>query len=289
MELVCNELSFYPLASNGHIAEERFRTILQTFRGAKEKYDFTHIRFPKNYSSQQITSTQTLYEWISTLTNPTLKTLILTLFRPPYTDDLEEVEMDRFFESNYIITNYEAPVKDSPVGLPVAHIKAVPCISFSSHDFWKNRKIHVSKTNGSTNEDAIFDVYNICLSTDLETQEINEWAENSFPEFINSSELLEKYLGYTKYSTVFSSDFLKQLFEWKNNDIDIFKYILLLMKDVELHPFTGGRGQTENLKNRGKEASKRINNSYPDGDRLSYTIENNIVTYLACKGHYSFH
>lgn len=289
MELVCNELSFYPLASNSHIAEERFRTILRTFGSAKEKYDFTHIRFPKSFSSQQVTSTQTLYEWISTLTNPTLKTLILTLFRPPYTDDLEEVEMDRFFESNYTITSDEAPVKDSPVGLPVAHIKAVPCISFSSHDFWKNRKIQVSKTNGSANEDAIFNVYNICFSTDLETQEINEWAENSFPEFINSSELLEKYLGYSKYNSVFSSDFLKQLLEWKTNNIDTFKYILLLMKDVELHPFTGGRGQTENLKNRGKEASKRINNSYPDGDRLSYIIENNIVTFLACKGHYSFH
>ena len=161
MELVCNELSFYPLANNGHVAEERFRTILQTYESAKEKYDFTHIRFSKCFSSQQITSTQTLYEWISTLTNPTLKTLILTLFRPPYTDDLEEIEMYRFFESTYFITSEEAPVKDSPIGLPVANIKAVPCISFSSHDFWKNRKIQVSKTNGSTNEDAFFNVYNL--------------------------------------------------------------------------------------------------------------------------------
>ncbi len=252
---------------------------------AKEKYDFTHIRFPKNYSSQQVTSSQTLFEWISTLSNPTLKTLILTLFRPPYTDDLEEAETDKFFESDYSITSKDAPIKDSPVGLPVAHIKALPCISFNSHDFWKNRKIQVSKTNENINEDAIFNVYNICLSSDLETQEINEWAENSFPEFIDSTELLGKYLSYNKYDSVFSRDFLEQLFEWKENDIDSFKYILLLMKDVELHPFTGGRGQTENLRNRGKEASKRINNR----DRLSYTIENNIVTYLACKGHYDFH
>lgn len=289
MELVCNELSFFPLANNVHIAEERFRTILQTFRRASEKYDFKHIRFPKSYSLQQITLTQTLYEWISTLTDHTLKSLILTLFRPPYSDDLEEVEMDRFYESNYTINSDEAPVKDSPVGLPVAYIKALPCISFSSHDFWKNRKIQVTKTNKNNNEDATFNVFNICLSTDLETQEINEWADNSFPEFINSPKLLEKYLGYSKYDTVFSVDFLDQLFSWKDNDIDTFKYVLMLMKDIELHPFTGGRGQTENLKNRGKEASKRINNSYPEGDRLSYIVENNIVTYLACKGHYDFH
>jgi len=48
-------------------------------------------------------------------------------------------------------------------------------------------------------------------------------------------------------------------------------------------------GQTENLKNRGKEASKRITNRYPEGDRLSYFLEKNNVTFLACKGHYKFH
>jgi toxin YoeB len=285
MELICNELSFIPLAKNGHIAEERFRTIIQTFRESKSRYDFTHIRFPKSYSALQITATQTLFEWISTLSNPTIKAAILTLFRPPYTDDLEESEMDTFFESNYTITSEEAPERNSPVGLPVAFIKSVPCISFDSHDFWEKRKIEISKTNGNIIENANFFTYNICLPTDLNTPELNEWAENCFPEYINTTELLTKYLTYRKYEVIFSENFLQQFFEWKNTDMDSFKYLLLLMKDVELHPFTGGRGQTENLKNRGKEASKRININ----DRLSYTVENNVVTFIACKGHYEFH
>lgn len=285
MELVCNKLSFIPLADNGHLAEERFKTIIQTFRESKSRYDFTHIRFPKSYSAQQITPTQTLFEWISTLSNQTLKAAILTLFRPPYTDDLEEAEMDTFFESNYTITSEEAPERNSPVGLPVAFIKTVPCISFNSHDFWKKRKIEISKSNGNTNENADFFTYNICLQTDLDTPEINEWAENCFPEFVVTRELLLKYLGYRKFEVIFTDSFLQQLFDWKNTDMESFKYLLLLMKDAELHPFTGGRGQTENLRNRGKEASKRININ----DRLSYTVENNVVTYLACKGHYAFH
>ena len=82
---------------------------------------------------------------------------------------------------------------------------------------------------------------------------------------------------------------MEQFVGWKTDDFDSFKYLLLLMKDVQIHPFTGGMGQTENLKGRGKEASKRVTNSYPDGDRLSYTVENNIVTFIACKGHYEFH
>lgn len=285
MELVCNELSFTPLADNGHVAEERFKTIIQAFRESKSRYDFTHIRFPKSYSAQQITVTQTLFEWVSTLSNQTLKDAILTLFRPPYTDDLEEAEMDTFFESNYTITSEEAPDRNSPVGLPVAFIKTVPCISFSSHDFWKKMKIEISKTSGNTNENADFFTYNICLQTDLDTPEINEWAENCFPEFIVTTELLLKYLSYRKFEVIFTDGFLQQFFDWKKSDMESFKYLLLLMKDVEIHPFTGGRGQTENLRNRGKEASKRININ----DRLSYTVENNVVTYLACKGHYVFH
>jgi len=285
MELVCNELSFFPLADNGYIAGERFKTIIQTFGEAKSRYDFTHIRFPNSYSAQQITLTQTLFQWISTLTNQTLKTAILTLFRQPYTDDLEEVEMDKFFESNYKIASEEAPERNSPVGLPVAFIKSIPCISFNSHVFWKRKKIEVSKTNSNANENADVFVYNICLQTDLNSPEINEWADNCFPEFIDTTELLTKYLNYGKFMTNFTENFMQQFFEWKNNDMEAFKYLLLLMKDVELHPFTGGRGQTENLKNRGKEASKKINIT----DRLSYTVENDVVTYIACKGHYDFH
>ena len=82
---------------------------------------------------------------------------------------------------------------------------------------------------------------------------------------------------------------MAQLLEWKAKDNKLFKYTLLLMKDVQLHPFTGGMGRTENLKGNGKEASKRSTNRYPDGDRLSYFLENNIVTFVACIGHYKFH
>jgi len=106
---------------------------------------------------------------------------------------------------------------------------------------------------------------------------------------IDNKEMLILYLMYSKYEVEFTDDFLSQLLKWKEDKLKIYKYILLLMKDVELHPFTGGMGQTENLKNRGKEASKRITNSYPDGDRLSYYLEDGKVTFVACKGHYKFH
>ncbi len=286
MELVCNELSFYPLAHDGLETERRFKVILNTFKEAKVKYNFTHIRFPLHYAEQQVNTTQNFFEWVSTIGNNTLKALILALFRKPYTDDLEEDETNRFFESEYEVTSENAPKRDSPIGMPVAYIKNAPSISFDSHAFWTNRIIEITKTNEKSDaENTTFRVFNLCLSTDIESNELNEWAENSFSHFIDNEEKLVNYLSYQRFTTNFTPDFMHQLFEWKETDMKSFKYVLLLMKDVELHPFTGGRGQTENLKYRGKEASKRINNTH----RLSYSIEDNVVTFIACNGHYDFH
>lgn len=289
MQLICNELSFYPLAENGNIAEVRFRQFLKTFDAAKDKYGFSHVRFPINYHTQLITPTETFIEWISTLTNKTLKDLIVVLCRPPYTDELEADELNTFFESNYKVIGENVPTKTQPVGFPVSYIKSIPAISFDSHEFWHNRKITIQKTNDSGTENASFIVYNICIETDVDEKEFSEWTKESMPNFITTEAILRKYLGYTKYQVVFGANFMVQFNEWKNDEFKIFKYLLLLMKDVQIHPFTGGMGQTENLKGRGKEASKRVTNRYPDGDRLSYTIENNIVTFIACKGHYEFH
>ena len=80
MQLICNELSFYPIAENSHIAEARFRQFLITFREAKARYKFTHIRFPINYSSQQVTQTQSFYEWVSSLTRYRRKFLEWVMF-----------------------------------------------------------------------------------------------------------------------------------------------------------------------------------------------------------------
>ena len=289
MNLVFNELSIYPIAENGHIAEENFIKLLATFKEARKVYGFSHIRFPNNYAALQITTTETFFEWVSTLTNRTIKNLIIDLCKKPFTDELEEAELDAFFESNYALIGENVPTDNEPVGLPVSHIKTVPSISIDSHLFWRKRKITVRKSTANATENIDFIAYNVCLESDIATKEIMEWADMSMPKFIDTKEILTKYLGFTKYQPVFNEDFMTQFLKWKEGDFETFKYLLLLMKDVQIHPFTGGMGQTENLKGRGKEASKRVTNSYPDGDRLSYTVENNIVTFIACKGHYEFH
>jgi Txe/YoeB family toxin of Txe-Axe toxin-antitoxin module len=285
MQLICNELSFYPLAENGHVAEARFKQFFKTFNEAKDKYGFNHVRFPINNHIQQITGTETFFQWVSSLSNRTLKDLIVALCKPPFIDDLEEAELKTFFESNYKVGGKNIPTNIQPVGLPVSYIKSIPAISFDAHLFWRNRKIIIYKTSDNESENANFIAYNICVETDLVSKEFIEWADNSMAKLIDTEIILRKYLGFTKYQIVFGDNFMLQFFEWKNEHFENFKYLLLLMKDVQLHPFTGGLGQTENLRGRGKEASKRVTNP----DRLSYTLEKNIVTFIACKGHYDFH
>lgn len=289
MNLIFNELSIYPIANNGYVAEENFKKLLATFKEAKKVYGFNHIRFPDNYAVIQITTNETFFEWVSTLRNRTIKGLIIDLCKRPYTDQLEEAELDAFFQSNYTLIDDNVPTQIEPVGLPVSHIKSIPAISLDSHTFWRNRKIIIRKSNSNQLEQIDFISYNICLQTDVASQEIVQWADFSMPGFIDTKDILIKYLAFSRYQLKFTDDFMSQFLNWKNYDLEIFKYLLLLMKDVQIHPFTGGMGRTENLKGRGKEASKRLTNSYPDGDRLSYTVDNNVVTFIACKGHYKFH
>lgn len=285
MDIICNELSYYPLAENDNEAERRFTILISTFKDAKGIWGFRNIRFHSDFPTQMITGDKNFYNWISGLSNSVLKNIILSYFRKPFADDLNTEELNLFFESEYSVCEENMPVNNSPIGFPIAHIKSIPTISFDSHKLWNKCKFRILKTNTSETENLEFDVYNICLYSSLKSDEINEWTENIFANSIDSEEVLLKFLSFAKYTVVFNNNFLIQLFELKENSIDLFKYTLLLMRDVQIHPFTGGMGQTENLRYKGKEASKRITHE----DRLSYKIENNVVTFIACKGHYEFH
>jgi Txe/YoeB family toxin of Txe-Axe toxin-antitoxin module len=289
MDLILNELSFYPCFSSIQIAESKFSTFMNTFKEANKIYGIKRVLFPKNISNQQVTCDLNFIQSLEKLENKDLKRSLFTFIKPPYLDDLNDAELQSFLISDYTLIGENIPTEIEPVGLPVSHIKATPSISLDSHVFWRNRKIAIRKSNENTEENIDIIAYNICLENDITSQEMKEWADILMPILIETEDILTKYLGFTKYKSVFTANFIDQFFSWKTEDFKTFKYLLLLMKDVQIHPFTGGMGQTENLIGRGKEASKRITNSYPDGDRLSYTVENNIVTFLACKGHYAFH
>ncbi|MBC6409719.1 MAG: type II toxin-antitoxin system YoeB family toxin [Ekhidna sp.] len=256
MELICNELSFYPLADKVYEVENRFQILLKAFKAAKLKFGFKKIRFQNNLSDQSVTEELNFVQAVSLFSRKDLKRTVLTFLKPPYFDDLTEAETDRFLESDYRIVDQGCPTDKEPFGLPVAHIKGVPAISIQSHSFWENNSIKVQKY--SLDPQVAFNVPNICVSNDCNSKELSDWTATSLSRSISTKDELIRFLNFNIYKANIQDDFFKQLSEWKDNEYKIYQHTLALMKDVEIHPFSGGMGKTENLKNRGKECSKRI-------------------------------
>jgi len=285
MELILNELSFYPLSESSEILEERFNKFFKSFDKAKELYKFNHISFPNGYQTLKATTELNFYDWVVGLDNRKTKQSILTFFRKPFTDDLNKAETDAYFDSSYKITDPDVPTQESPIGLVVASIKERPAVSLDTDAFWKKTKILIYKVIDDVASDDYLVAYNLCLEESWNSSDLYEWSNLCYSRIIEGEEKLRLYLRFTKYTVSFERSFMEQFLEWKNTDFEQFKYLLLLMRDIQENPFSGGMGQTENLSYRGKEASKRVTQE----DRLSYSLEKNHVTFIACKGHYDFH
>ena len=283
MDLIFNELSFMPLSANIYEAEVTFLTLINTFKKAKTKFGFKKIRFQNNLSGQLVTEELNFVQAMDSFSSKELKRILLTFLNPPYFDDLTKEETDNYLSSSYRVVSKDCPTNKEPFGLPVAYIKGVPTISIHSHSFWRNNSISVQKYN--LGPQVTFDVPNICIANDCESEELIKWATDSLSKSISTKEELIHFLNFSENQVNIQDNFFNELIKWKNNEYKIYQRTLALMKDVELHPFIGGMGKTENLRNRGKEASKRITSR----DRLSYEIENNVVTFIACRGHYEFH
>ncbi len=285
MELIFNELSLFPPLGNDYEVDKMFRGLLLTFRESKDRYGFNHIRFQEDYSSLYVTPTKTFYEWVYSITDFTLRAQILSIAKKPFVENLEDEVLDKYFSNNFVITDDDVPTRNSPLGLSIANIKSIPAISLMSHAFWERRKIIIKLVEQAEDESRLIEVYNLCHASDIDRPEIEEWGKNHLSINLRDEKTLTMYLNFKTYEIKFTRNFFEQLLVWKDQDSETFKRLLNLMKDVEANPFTGGLGQTENLKGRGKEASKRINIS----NRLSYSVENDNVTFIACIGHYLFH
>ncbi|WP_333876416.1 Txe/YoeB family addiction module toxin [Methylobacter sp.] len=75
----------------------------------------------------------------------------------------------------------------------------------------------------------------------------------------------------------------EQYIEWQTEDKKTLKRINLLIQDILRNYFTG-IGKPEPLKgNLSGFWSRRID----DSNRIIYTVDNDIIQIVACKGHYS--
>lgn len=282
-QLVCNELSF-PTGVTSKKVEDLFIKCLNTFKQAKEQYNFTHISFPSYYSEIILTCDNlNLYEWLQSCRNINLKNLILSIFKKPFSDELNEDELNLFCGNCFRLIDQNGNlVLGTPLGLSVAYIKSMPAISFESDMYWRKKRIYLNKIN-EVGENVGFEyVYNICREEDVFSLDLKEWFDSYLLEDVNTKDDLFRLLGFQKYKINISDLFWADFLYWQKYDKSIYRRLISLMKDIEIHSFTGGLGKTEKLLGQVNAASKRIT----DEHRLVYSIDNNIVFLVNCKTHY---
>lgn len=96
-----------------------------------------------------------------------------------------------------------------------------------------------------------------------------------------TAEMLEN-LGILYPNLIFSARAVEESLDWKNSNRGLYDRLYDLLDDIPLNPFTGGIGETEVLRHMNGVASKRINQAH----RVTYRLEGNTTTILACSGHY---
>jgi toxin YoeB len=96
-----------------------------------------------------------------------------------------------------------------------------------------------------------------------------------------NSEMSENLLElFPKFD--FSPRAIEECLNWKQQNQGLYNRLFDLFYDIPLNPFMNGIGETEVLRHMKGVASKRINQAH----RVTYKLENNRVTILACSGHY---
>ena len=289
MDLVFNELSYYPLASDDYEAERRLKKFINTYKEAKLFFIKAKIRFPSDNWKRFITREKTTLALAQSTRNSNIKRLICKWNNSPPADDLlGKEELDAFCEGSYEIADSDVPTQESPVGLAIAYLKSNPTLSLDAHPFWRKREIPLQRTrtaepekeaSSKTEKKEALHVYNLCLETDLEESEIRAWWDATALKqgHIKSEKYLRMRLKNLKRQMTFENSFLEQIFKWKEEDSALFERIIRLMRNIDPDPFTGGIGKTEPLKSIKGGAAKRIT----DKDRLVYCLKEGTVRFIA--------
>lgn len=85
------------------------------------------------------------------------------------------------------------------------------------------------------------------------------------------------------YNITFSPDAWADYLYWQTEDKKTLKRINKLLQELQRDGVVQGLGKAELLRNI-KGMSKRID----DKNRLTYTMENESIVILSCRGHYEY-
>jgi len=280
MEIYFNELSVLPQCVNNNAARQKIYTLLDTMKSLKE-HDFNVLRTHDNFYAEDLGNGYTVAMFINDPdVKKDIKLLLRSIVKNPFipTDDSYEAEM---FISNTFETTNHLGVAVSPEGLAVAHVNALPSLSFTGCPFWEKPILSLKITNGDTGSSIIENIVNLYDTQSLGSKEFVDWIKSLTIEIeLNSFENIIKSFPPPRYQ--FDQKAISDILSWYYDDKRFLVRIKELLDDISVNPFIGGKGSTELLSEGGK-ASKRIIKK----DRIIYSISNEIIKILQCRGHYN--
>jgi len=278
-DLVFNELSVKPQPTDFAQLNQRVKDLVLLCKQAREKFHFRKLRF-----TQQLHEYQLLADGISfqdyirdKRVNSTIKTLLLDLHRYPFIDDADEQVSTQYLENQFHFEKDGAELRCD--GLATAYLYNTLAVSIFSESIWDNVKVTILIKKETAESFEAKNVFHLSKSAHLEMDVLHNWLhENAQQNICGIADLKQLYPNYQ-----FESQALDDLLYWKGNDKELYARLHLLLKDIELNPFTGGLGKTEVLKqNLSGCASKRLTGEH----RIVYSLKSDIVTIYSCKGHY---
>jgi Txe/YoeB family toxin of toxin-antitoxin system len=281
-DLIFNELSTQPYPADINKLNFNIKQLLMLCKTGKERYGFNKLRFVNQFHEILVMEGYTFQDFLKDpFAMKISKDLLLSFRRYPFIDDEDEEAINAYISKTF--TYGEAKCS----GLAGAYIYSTLATSIfheSEHpkivSVWNEPKIKVTiEDNESTFEDV---VYHISKEEHLNSDAIKEWYANKFIWNIEQIEDLNKL--YPNY--IFESEAFDDLMYWKKENKLLYIRLHILLKDVEVHPFTGGMGKTEALKGTSGRASKRLNDEHRIQYSLSGRDENKIITIYRCKEHY---
>jgi Txe/YoeB family toxin of toxin-antitoxin system len=277
MDLIFNELSCEPFCQSFQEVEIRVKQFLMTCKRANEK-GFDKVRFHQSLHEILLTSTDSLQTWIQKSTSPqsrTLKSLLFSFYVHPHINDDDTQAIEDYINYSYFLDDTGKRVKTE--GLAVAHIYRTLAISFYSSELWDKLEHTLIIIDGSENERKSL-IYQVAKPEDFDNSILTAIQEVALiNNLTNEADLLKLYPLY-----IFEPNAIKEILDWKEESKNTYERLHQLLKDIEIHPFTGGLGKTEALKNSDGLNSKRLTH----GDRIVYSLKSEVITIFSCKGHY---
>ena len=277
MEIYFNELSVIPTSDSTDASRNKIIELINVMKQLK-KYDIDILRTYEGFYATDLGSNYTFSSFITdNEVSIEYRILLKSIIANPCIKDIESEEGEIFLNTIYK-TNNHLGNEVSTEGIAVSYINGVPTLSLIDFPYWQNSNLPLKIYE--PNNLIIDNIINISSIQSLQNNELIEWIKSITTEIeLKDYQSIIKLFPLDKYD--FDNRAIEDIMFWFYDDKRYLVRIKELLEDIDLNPFLGGKGRTENLG--GGRASKRIVKK----DRVVYTYTDNKIFIHQCKGHYN--